>query len=90
MLFKSKGEIVGYADIQGAVSAARKDVDIVEHDGSLESALNSSHGRVRYPTRRATISVVPAEEPGPILRVLSIGHGVWVPAFAGTTESGGL
>ena len=24
-------------------------------------------------------------EPGPIRRVLSMGHGVWVPAFAGTT-----
>src|SRR5579863_9130790 len=30
-------------------------------------------------------SVVPAEEPGPIRRSLSRGHGVWVPAFAGTT-----
>jgi hypothetical protein len=26
-----------------------------------------------------------AQGPEPILRSLSIGHGVWVPAFAGTT-----
>src|SRR5450432_3066704 len=35
----------------------------------------------------AQIIVVPAEEPGPIRRSRSIGHGVWVPAFAGTTKS---
>src|SRR6185312_9632523 len=35
-------------------------------------------------------AVVPGErerDPGPIRRSLSIAHGVWVPAFAGTTES---
>src|SRR5580692_12482351 len=36
--------------------------------------------------RVRTFSVVPAEEPGPIRRALSRGHGVWVPAFAGTTS----
>src|SRR5580704_12656593 len=38
--------------------------------------------------RRRPHGVVPAEEPGPIRRVLTIGHGVWVPAFAGTTSWG--
>ena len=33
--------------------------------------------------------VVPAEAPGPMLRSLSRGQGVWVPAFAGTTGSSG-
>ena len=38
-----------------------------------------------------TISVVPGERvsarPGPIRRSLSMGYGVWVPAFAGTTTA---
>src|SRR5450755_2996635 len=34
--------------------------------------------------------VVPAVEPGPIRRSPSRGHGVWVPAFAGTTAWSGL
>src|SRR5260370_28727719 len=41
----------------------------------------------------ADIWVVPAEEPGPIHRSQSKEHGVWVPAFAGTTSepaAGGL
>src|ERR1700681_4448523 len=35
---------------------------------------------------QAHCAVVPAVAPGPILRSLSGGHGVWVPAFAGTTS----
>jgi hypothetical protein len=38
--------------------------------------------RVNARLRRA----MAAAEPGPIRRVLSMGHGVWVPAFAGTTS----
>jgi putative ABC transport system substrate-binding protein len=37
---------------------------------------------------RRHIQVVPAEAPGPIARSSSRGHGVWVPAFAGTTTAG--
>ena len=36
-------------------------------------------------TESRSQSVVPAEEPGPMRRNLSMGRGVWVPAFAGTT-----
>jgi hypothetical protein len=54
-----------------------------------------------HETGHAQISVVPAHgalktrvnaltEPGPIRRSLSIGHGVWVPAFAGTTAQRGV
>ena len=61
----------------------------------IASAQEPEIASVQFRSRRLIFAahlpsfwVVPAEEPGPIRCVLSIGHGVWVPAFAGTTSWG--
>jgi hypothetical protein len=40
--FESEAKVIRYADVQGTVSATRKNIDIVEHDWLLARGLSNA------------------------------------------------
>jgi hypothetical protein len=53
---------------------------------TIVGLLVNLYGRSQRALRRPGQAREAGAEPGPIRRVLSIGRGIWVPAFAGTTS----
>jgi hypothetical protein len=86
MLLKWEGEVVGHADIQGAIRGARQKC---RRSRTWDIGCGSSRGHgVWVPAFAGTTLSVLQDLPPARPPYLSRGHGVWVPALAGPTPCG--